>query len=176
MNVWPFGLRMPALAPVAPPQSRFGSAALAVLFDELGNGETVGDNVGPDLDRYRTDLQGRLGPPGAWCAAIVSYGLEHGAHNLRERCPVKRSHSAKTLFERCLVVGSRVALPLPGDIACWHRGAAGARTGHIAIVARGLLEGEWLSIDGNRGTYPSKVRRYPHELGEALFLGFARLP
>jgi hypothetical protein len=86
-----------------------------------------------------------------------------------------RSHSAKALFRNCLRVGARVEAPAPGDIVLWHRGAAGARTGHIGIVSRPREGSLFYSIEGNRGGFPSKVREYPHEVGEALLLGFCRL-
>lgn len=97
--------------------------------------------------------------------------------------PVKRSHGAKKLFANCLKVGVRVDRPAPGDIVLWHRGAAGARTGHIGIVSR-VDGGEFWSIEGNKGGgknkagvfIPSKVREFNHEIGEALLLGFCRLP
>lgn len=175
---WPW-LRIPEPVKVEPPPSRFGLAALEIAEREVsvGSGERGGNNQGRDLDRFRRSLvDGRVGPAGAWCAALVSYLLEAGAIELGEPCPVKRSHSAKTLFARCLKAGMAVSSPRPGDIACWHRGAEGARTGHIAIVRTAVADGLWWSIDGNKGTFPSRVRPFPHELGEPLFLGWARLP
>jgi hypothetical protein len=175
-GVWPW-LHVPAPAITeaggGPPPSRFGTAALAIARAEIGHGEAGGNNIGPDLDRYR---QG--GVAGAWCAAFVSFCLESGAQVLDEPiCPVARSHNAKRLFARCFKVGASVARPLPGDIVCWHRGAADALTGHIGIVSQAELHSAGFHvIEGNRGGYPSLVREYPHELGEALLLGFARLP
>lgn len=174
-SFWPW-LRLPPVAEVEPPPSVFGLAALEVALRELGKGEFAANNQGEHLDRYRTDLRGQPGVEGAWCAAFVSYCIEQGASNILKRPPVARSHGAKKLFDRCLKAGHRVSRPCPGDIACWHRGAKGARTGHIGIVSRGLVDGEWECIEGNRGSFPSKVRRYTHELGEPLFLGWARLP
>jgi hypothetical protein len=171
MNFFNWWLALPAASPAALPPSEFGRAALVVAIHELGHGESIANNVGPDLDRYR-----RGGPAGAWCAALVSFCLEEGALALGRPCPVKRSHGAKTLFERCVKAGVRVETPLAGDIACLHRGAAGARTGHIFLVARDAADGGYGTIEGNRGTFPSPVRRYDRELGEPLLLGFARLP
>jgi hypothetical protein len=160
------------LAVPPPPQSVFGLAALRIAEREIDHGEQGRNNYGPDLERYR---RGTTGAGDAWCAAFISYCLEEGALQLHKPCPIVRSHSAKTLFARCLAVGYAVEEPKPGDLACYHRGAANAITGHINIVKRGLIDGEWISIDGNRGGFPSKVRTYPHELDEPLFLGFARL-
>lgn len=152
--------------------SAWGLAALARAEREIGNGETTGNNEGPDLDRYRAG-----GPKGPWCAALVYHCIKRGWLDVEGvDCPIRRSHNAKELWKRIAAIGSRVAVPLPGDVALWHRGAANARTGHIAIVRYGLQEGVWTSLDGNKGLFPSKVRPYVHELGEAGFLGWARLP
>jgi hypothetical protein len=159
----------PSLPPMPP--STFGAAALAVAMREIGKGESVANNIGPDLDRYRCG-----GPGGAWCAALMSYCLETGAQEIGAPLPLTRSHRAKRLYDRAIAAGSRAIEPMPGDLACWHRGVAGARTGHIGIVSRGLVDGLWHAIEGNRGGFPSRVREYPHELGEAMFIGFARLP
>jgi hypothetical protein len=165
-----FGVSVPRPLEPPPPRSTVGEAALEVAKLELGNGEEGANNLGPALVRYR-----RSGPEGAWCAAFVSYCLEEGCRLIGFSCPVRRSHNAKRLFERCLKAGAAVARPMAGDIVCWHRGAAGARTGHIGIVSKVQLDGGWFSIEGNRGRFPSKVREYLHETGEPLLLGFARL-
>ena len=160
-----------ALVEHPPPRSMFGLAALDVARREEGNGEKGGNNLGPDLIRYR-----RGGPGGAWCAAFVSYCIEEGARAIGAPSPVQRSHGAKRLFERCLKAGVATTLPMAGDIVCWHRGAKGAATGHIGIVSRGWDDGAFFTLEGNRGAFPSRVREYLHELGEPLLIGFARLP
>lgn len=156
---------------VAPVMSRrVGPRALQLALGELGNGEQGGNNQGPDLDRYRTGLDGRRGPGGAWCAAFGCWYLEHAGFKF------KRSHSAKGLYAACLRAGAwKVERPAPGDGVLWHRGAAGAWTGHWGIVSSVQGSTFW-SVEGNRGGFPSKVREYQHELGEALLLGFCRFP
>jgi hypothetical protein len=174
MNWWPWypyhlASKQPAvLAP--PPPSLLGEAALKVAIAELGRGEVGKNNEGPDIDRYR-----RGGSGGPWCAAFVSYCLEEGAKAGGFTWTVPRSHNAKRLFANCLKHGTKVARPMARDLVLWHRGAAGARTGHIGIVSR--VDGSsFRSVEGNRGGFPSKVREYEHEIGEALLLGFCRLP
>lgn len=163
---------LPPVQSWPPPPSSYGEAVLAVAIAELGKGEQGGNNIGPDLDRYR---QG--GPGGAWCAAFVAYCLEVGAVHRKMECPVRRSHNAKRLYANVLKGGGvRVERPAARDIVLWHRGADGARTGHIGIVSRVDSGSLFWSIEGNKGLYPSKVREYPHECGEALLLGFCRLP
>ncbi len=181
---WAALLRYGRFPDVNPPggPSEWGLAALKVARRELGRGEEGGNNIGPDLDRYR-----RGGPGGPWCAALGSYEIEEGWEALciargmvtLPRCPVRRSHSAKTLFANVLAAGGiKLARPELGALVLWHRGVAGARTGHWGIccgVAE-LDDGLWQAIEGNKGGYPSRVREYPHELGEPLLLGFVRLP
>jgi len=151
--------------------SPLGLRALELARSQIGRGESGRNNEGPDLDRYRMDKHGHVGPAGAWCAAFGCWYLE-GAGAV-----FKRSHSAKTLFANLLKAGARkVAEPALGDLSLWHRGVAGARTGHWGIVSAPLDGSAFKTIEANRGAFPSKVREYPHELGEALLLGFARLP
>lgn len=162
--------KLPPPLPLPPMPSRYAAEVLGVALANIGRGETLGNNAGPDLDAYR-----KGGAGGAWCAAFVSHCLEHGAKGVGMPCPVKRSHNAKRLFANALKVGMTVERPRAGDLVLWHRGAKGAATGHIGIVSR--VEGNaFFSIEGNKGGYPSKVREYGHELGEALLLGFCRLP
>lgn len=181
MNFWTWwneltrALPKPALALPAPFASAYAMEVLGCAEREVGHGEHGANNVGPDLDRYRTDLHGRMGPGGAWCSAFVSHCLEQAAQRLSEPCPVQRSHNAKRLFLNACEVGTRVASPAEGDLVCWHRGAAGASTGHIGIVSRVDGNAFW-SVQGNKGSYPSKVREYLSELGEANLIGFVRLP
>jgi hypothetical protein len=161
---------LPPVAHSPPPRSALGTAALEVARGQIGRGEQGANNVGPDLDLYRNG-----GPAGAWCAAFVSWCIISAANVLKMSPPIKRSHSAKRLFANCLKVGARVASPAPGDIVCWTRGAKNAATGHIGIVSR-VEDGAFHSVEGNVGIYPSRVREYLHEFGEANLIGFARLP
>lgn len=172
-----FWRSVPREDPILRQPSVFGMAALEVALGELGQGETTGQNEGSDLDKYR----GR-GPGGPWCAAFVywcilrawstayepSWGVASGP------CPIARTHSARRLFARVAAAGSRVTEPLPGDVVLWSRGTAGWQ-GHVGIVAS-VTAGAFESVEGNRGGFPSKVRRYQHELGEDRLIGFARLP
>jgi hypothetical protein len=161
----------------AAPRSQIGMRALELGRRELGNGEEGANNVGPDLERYRTDLRGRKGPAGAWCAALVAYLLEQACKSLGLEPPFVRSHRAKVLFGRLLKAGAAVTWPRAGDIGCMHRGAANAPTGHIFLVAEDYspASGRYQALEGNRGTYPAPVDFFPRSLGEAGEIGFARL-
>ena len=165
---------VPREAPALNPPSRLGLAALEVARHEIGRGETGANNRGPDVARYRRGVDD--GQP--WCAAFVSYCLEEAALHLGlATCPVARSHAAKRLWRHCAAAGLAVEHPREGDLALWHRGIAGARTGHIGLVSRAdRLSSLFWAIEGNKGAPPASVREFDHALGEGGLLGFARPP
>lgn len=167
------GLDVPGPAPGGPSPYALEVARLAEL--EVGNGEVGENNAGRHVTRYRTDRQGRIGPLGAWCAALDSWLLEEAAENLGVPCPVKRSHSAKTLFLNACKVGTRVDRPSRGCLVLWHRGIEGARTGHIGVCVQTTLP-KFRCVEGNRGPFPAPVDYFGHVLGEHSLLGFCRLP
>lgn len=181
--------RLPQPEMVAPAHPQPGLWALelvAVLAAEKGRGETTGNNQGPDVDRYRTDVRGVRGPGGPWCAALGSWGLEQswsrlhariGGHDFAGPCPIRRSHSAKRLFLNALKFGAiRVEVPIAGDLVLWHRGKDGATTGHFGVVDHHALYPKFSSWEGNKGSFPSVVDLFTHAVGEHNLLGFARLP
>ncbi len=165
-------VRLGQASPPIPRPTELGAAALMVARQELGRGELGTNNGGFDVVRYRRGVDDNS----AWCAAFMSFCIEEGAASLKRPCPVKRSHGAKRLIARVLDAdGTRIMLPEVGSLALWHRGVEGAATGHVGIVSR-VEMGSWWSVEGNKGTFPSRVREYQHELGEPNFLGFVRLP
>ncbi len=151
--------------------SELGLMALEVALGELGQGETRGNNRGPRITVYRRGLD--VDAP--WCAAFVSWCFEEAAERLLIEMPFERSHGAKRLFRIIARAGYRVETPARGDVVLWDRGAAGSWQGHVGIVS--AVEGNvFRSVEGNRGTFPSRVREYLHELGEGRLVGFARAP
>jgi hypothetical protein len=171
-------LEVPAPAGLfpAPEVSRYALEVARVAEAQVGIKEVGGNNLGRDIDMYRTDRQGRMGPGGAWCAALVSWDLEEAAENLGQPCPVKRSHNAKKLFLNASKVGMNVERPSRGCLALWHRGIDGARTGHIAVVTQATRLPKFTCVEGNKGPFPAPVDYFDHVLGEHNLLGFVRLP
>jgi hypothetical protein len=185
---WMSLLRLPAAEHSAAVQrSRLGTVAVEIARKEIGQGETIANNVGPRIDVYR-----RGGSGGAWCAAGLSWVIEEACDEIvrrsgsvvtdptlaliRERV---RNHGAKKFFSNCLRCGAvRVETPLAGDIALHHRGAKGAWTGHVFLVSRDWEErgNTYWGIEFNRGGFPSLVDDFKHVLGEANELGFCRFP
>lgn len=159
---------------------KLSAKALEIAISQIGRGESGANNSGPWVREYRRDDKAE-----AWCAAFVCWCYElawaqffgyakwlDAPLNLRKSCPLKRRHGAKRL---CAGL-QRVLNPEPGDLALWHRGAQNAATGHVGIVSKYRQEtGEFWTVEGNRGAFPSKVREFGHVVGEGGFLGFYRV-
>lgn len=133
----------------------FMNRVLDHALAEVGNGETLGNNRGEAIYRYRRgDLTGLPWDiAGPWCASFVSYCLAMAAVDLKVDLPFETSRSAKTLTENVAERGRRCTTPERGALICWHRSRLGAasRRGHVAIVlsydaAHDLL----ITIDGNK--------------------------
>ena len=151
--------------------------ALEVAIEEIGKGEEGGNNSGPHIAKYKLiEDDGDPDDDGAWCAAFLSWCIEEACRRLGEEMPLKRSQGAKRLFKNTGKAGAFVSQPRPGDLVCWDRGAPGSWQGHIGIVEK-VEEGVLYTVEGNVGRYPSKVRRFMHDLNRQSRLeGFARLP
>lgn len=160
---------IPRESPAMNNSSRLGLAALAVAIANIGHGELGGNNHGPDLVRYR----GGIDDADPWCADFLSYCLEQGAAKLDRPCPVKRSRGAKRLVRHVLGAGGILVMtPAPGDLVLMSRPGGH----HVGIVWTLRAPGEFISIEGNVGRYPSRVRDYRHEFGEPHFVCFTRPP
>lgn len=167
-----------AVAGREPPDYLRQLAALwvTVLRGELGRGEVGRNNRGPDVDRFR---RGRGW--GAWCAALLAYGIEEAAERMGWRCPVARTHWARGFAARVARVGCWVDLDADvirlGDVLLWRRGAAG----HVALASRTASwadeERRIAIIEGNAGPFPARVRERDLVIGEwsPKLLGVARL-
>ena len=158
-------------------QSRLGIATLAVAIQEIGNGETDGNNSGPHVARYKGIADdGDPDDDGAWCASFLSYCASVGADNLGIDLPFKKSGGAKRLYKLIGKAGSFVTTPRPGDVVCWDRGNPGSWQGHIGIVEK-VENGILHTVEGNVGRFPSTVQRFKHDLSRQTRLeGFARMP
>ena len=129
-------------------------------LDEIGRGEEGGNNRGPDINKYR---QGRTSIDGnPWCARFVWFCLLLASWASGRRwCVVRSTGSARVLMNRLLRKGQLVTSPEPGDIALWVR--AGGK--HINIVESVNLESNtFITVDGNKGRFPSTVGLYEHRL------------
>jgi len=166
-----------ALRGDSPVSSEFALAALDIACKQIGKGEEGGNNSGPFVEMlFGKTFDGDDDDDGSWCAAFVSWCFEQAAEQLSITMPFKRSGGAKSLWKNIGNAGSFPKNPEPGDVVCWDRGKPGSWQGHIGFVER--LEGGILhTIEGNVGSYPSKVRRFMHDLSrETRIEGFGRVP
>ena len=150
--------------------------AVEIAREEIGNGETLSNNVGPAVERYR-------GGPGAgsWCAHFVSWCFEEACRRRTIPLPFKRSGGAKRLVRNVAKVGRNVGSdewPAMGDVIAWHRGRVISWQGHVEIISGYAPESDTLlTVAGNRGSFPSVVEpvTYPRGLWRKRLYGIARL-
>jgi hypothetical protein len=156
--------------------SQAGWNALQIARQELANGagETDGDNLGADIDRYNAVTHAEAGS--SWCASFVSFCFDKGNPGAMPFAP---EAGARALLRKFKDKGwdYKAGLdspPAPGDIIAWWRESPSSWKGHIGLVAayeHGIIK----TIEGNRGAFPSKVKSFQYTLGEiAQLLGFGR--
>lgn len=155
--------------------------ALEIAIAQIGRGEQGRNNAGQWVREYRRDDKEE-----AWCAAFVSWCYELAWAQLngfekwsampraeQKACPLKRSSGAKRLCKPLKLVG----VPEQGDIALWNRGVANSNLGHVGMVSKFRPEtGEFFTVEGNRGSFPSRVREFSHVMGEGGLIGIYRVP
>jgi len=142
---------------------------------EIGAGESVKNNWGPDVIRFRRGDGTGLNPntTGAWCASFVSYCMTRAAafQGATGTVPWKTSRGAKRLRKNMLKSGHayEVDVPQKGDIIFWDRSKKGQPKtswwGHAGIVISVEAIGGDIAIttvEGNKGKYPALVREYTY--------------
>ena len=135
-----------------------------------GYGETyaLGDNVGiwhSETDNNRLgEYQHYTGCPNvAWCATFVAF-----IHHKVTMTPGKPDTTGRSL--RACGVNSMFALagnklkdykdgkPIPGDILGWYLNDLSK--GHTGILIKILDNGDYYTVEGNGGNFPSKVKYF----------------
>jgi hypothetical protein len=170
---------------IAPP-SDLSELVLHSARSDIGSGEAVRNNHGPDVERWGRGLVGI-----AHCSAFVAYHLEESVAALK-RTGGPRYIDLEDLFEHPLwpkwrlvakrfwsevgKLGYHVNQPLPGDFALFERGRDGDWKGHVEIVdAVTLGSDRFTGVAANLGAFPAKVKRVPRRLGRDRLIGFVRL-
>jgi len=157
-------------------QTFLAAESLKVAVSLIGEGEVGGNNSGPFVEMLLgKEYDGDDDDDGAWCAAFVSHCISEAAGG---NPPFPMSYGAKAIFSNAASFGSKSMTPTPGDIVCWDRGslnADGSKSwqGHVGFVER--VDGDiFYTIEGNKGSFPSKVMRFKYELSSQSRLeGFA---
>lgn len=164
----------PAISPAVPAGgSARARAALNVALAELnrGAGESGGNNVGPDVDKYLNHI---VPAPADWCAGFVSYCFKNSGLPM----PYSYSLGARDTLKQLKAKGWGVTCsdanpPQPGDVIVWWRVAPSSWKGHIGLVL-GYSGGIVTTIEGNK---TPKVGKFNYTLGAIdKLLGFARVP
>lgn len=128
---------------------------VSIAQSQIGFGETGGNNKGMYIRQY---LGGREGLP--WCAGFVSYCLKKSGTDISYTLRAKDF----------LKLGKKASHPQAGDIVVFGRKGGG----HVGIIEK-VNKNSFISIEGNTGDFPSKVKRLTHKLNEKNILGFVRL-
>jgi gamma-polyglutamate biosynthesis protein CapA len=153
--------------------SKLGLLALEIAIENIGRGEEGGNNLGPFIEMVHgnpdpDDPEGQASREGPWCSSFVSWCFEKACKQLGVEMPFKRAGTAKRLWKNIKNVGSEPKKPLPGDVVCWDRQEEDSWQGHIGFVEK--VEGNTLhTVEGNVppeevGSWPSKVKRFQHDL------------
>ena len=128
----------------------------AIASQEIGQGEVESNNKGKAVRLY---LKGQEGLP--WCAGFVSYCIAKSGKNIPYTLRAKDF----------LRLGKKVNIPKPNDLIVFTRKGGG----HVGIIER-VSDKEIVTIEGNLGNYPSKVKRVVYKRGNIKnFLAFVRL-
>lgn len=145
-----------------------------VAVEQIGKGEEGGNNLGPFMRQISID--GKEGY--MWCSLFSTYCYEEACRRLDLPMPFERSSSSKKAVKNMGAVGSLFTNPklaMPGDFITWHRGLGITFKGHIGIVEFVDADGLVHTVEGNTGTYPSKVKRLVHDVSKERLYKFSTL-
>ncbi len=139
-----------------------GSRVVRIAESQIGKGEAGGDNRGAVVKGYTG------GKEVAWCAGFVSWVLQRAG---KGQPYILHARDYWTVYK-----GKRVGEPRPGDVIVFWRGSRSGGQGHVGIVER-VTATQVVTIQGNVGEYPAKVKRIVYARGEIpRLLGFVRVP
>ncbi len=137
-----------------------GWNALQIARQEFarGAGETLGDNLGPDIDRYRAVTHASAGA--SWCASFVSFCFDKANPGAMPFVP---EAGARALLKEFQDKGwdyqaSVDSPPAPGDIIVWWRESLASWKGHIGLIAsyeHGIIK----TIEGTEARFPPRLPR-----------------
>jgi len=120
------------------PQAR-ATEPLFIAQSQIGLGELGANNQGQYVKEY---LNGQENLP--WCAGFISYCFKKANYHLPYLLRAKSY----------LKIGTKVTNPKAGDLIIFSR----KNGGHIAIIEK-VTKDTIITIEGNLGEYPSKVKR-----------------
>jgi len=128
---------------------------LSVAQDNIGLGEIGANNKGIYVRQY---LNGQENLP--WCAGFISYCLKQAGFDIPYYLQAKSF----------LKVGKRVNTPKAGDLIIFSRKGGG----HIGIIEQ-VKDNKIITIEGNLGIFPAKVKRVFYKGKPKNLLAYVRL-
>ena len=168
--------------------SELSQKILEVAIEEIeaGAGEIGENNSGPWVEKY---LNGIVESPANWCCGFIcwcineAFGIlrNYAKLNVLEKWPwiPEYTLSARNLFRQFIArdaIREGDEIPEPGDLIFFWRESPASWLGHVGIVEK--VNGfELLTIQGNTGNFPSKVKRIKYQNWKTIktLLGFGRL-
>jgi peptidoglycan hydrolase-like protein with peptidoglycan-binding domain len=167
---------LPPTEPRIAPGARLGEALLAAARADLG----VREERTNDGARIREYFAGTgVTPPAHWCAAALRFWLRAAARAAGVTAPIAGSVGAKATMAQLQAAHRWItaddlrrepARLRPGQIVVWHRGAPGAYTGHIGVVAT-VSGRSFTTIEGNSGAASNAVATMARSLADVNLLG-----
>jgi len=158
----------------------YGPLVVALEEMEAGATEVGGNNQGDWVAKYHRVKPSVLDGRWAWCAAFVSWCYNEAAIRGKVPMPFEYTGSAQRAYKNMgkskhcgKTFGTDYEMVRPGNIVVWWRGAIRTWKGHIEMVF--IRYGNILvTIGGNVGAYPAKVRLFSYHLGHMpKLIGFA---
>jgi len=150
--------------------------ALAVAIEEMDKeaGETGANNSGPFIEKY---LNGLGEAPSNWCAALVCWCYKEAAKRLNVEMPFVYNLSARNLFNQFKNKNWLVDEPDESDIVFFWRDNPNSWMGHIGFVrcVKCMKNKRLITVEGNRGNFPAKVRCWDYSMPPPQLLGYGRI-
>lgn len=140
---------------------RFIDSFIKKVRNQILQGEVGSNNAGPFIELMLSDLGwGHLaGKKAPWCATLLSWAL----YSLTKSRQALGS-GAWRLANDLLLTGRGTEVGIadvqPGDIVQW----GDITKGHIGMIDWVQDDGTVVTIEGNVGRFPAKVKRLTHDL------------
>ena len=130
---------------------------VTIARNEIGNGELGGNNKGIYVEQY---LNWQTNLP--WCAGFVSYCLKKNGNKI----PYLLRAKSFADYGKQLTIKELKS----GDLVIFNRQGGG----HIGIIEK-INKDSFISIEGNVGNYPAKVKRITHQFSDNKIYKFVRI-
>lgn len=139
----------PSWKPATRTAQDIGAVIVAAAKQEVGNSETVGENRGVHIDRYRS-ASGNKADGSPWCADFVSYVANKTTPGLIKPTPMAAGVASQFKQHGSYHKNDSDYQPKSGDVIFFeHSDAKGRRISHVAFVDSVGKDGSIVAIEGN---------------------------